>query len=359
MAQEGNGSGEMDFSPQSSERGDHKASRSRKSIVVRPGAGAEGASSSGEEARRPSKAGKSAQDEEKRQRFRHREGGLPAWLWRNVSDLQTVGPDDPSLRSVCGLQGLLLEALAQKPTDDHVISITLPSLEKAARAEQEYRDSGHVNASNGLIASEGKFRFVELRFSSVQSAQKCAFLLYCCTFSARHRVAVPLLSRPVLQSADICKQMLKLWDIYGLVWPQGDRTSLYQIRQRFARMVDVVGTNGRDTWRNGVFGLNGFAEGGVDTAAESVSVCPRRSRRSAANTGPSVLNTLVPRSSVLHEGEESSPSRKSASAAAGSALIAVRGSLQAQSAAPRRSKRSVDASVDESPSGDVSSLLFD
>merc|ERR1712228_971024 len=143
-----------------------------------------------------------------------------------------------------------------------------------------------MGASHGLIASEGKFRYIELRFSSVKSAQRCALLLFLCTFSATHRVAVPLLSRSVLQSADICRQMLKLWDIYGLVWPQGDRTALYQIRQRFARMVDIVGTNGRDAWRNGVFGAILEGDPAYADQAGQQRMMAMRSRRSTASVGP-------------------------------------------------------------------------
>jgi len=175
----------------------------------------------------------------------HRDGGLPTWL-RNALDIQTTGPDDPALRKVNGLQGLLLEGLVQQPQESDVVTVHMPSLQHAGLVSQ----SGEGMMSPALVASGGTFRFVELKFHSVQQAQRRAAMLYLCTYSAMHRVAVPLIPKQNLHMVDVCDAALALWDIYGLVWPQGDRTALYQLRQKNPRMFsEAVHFSGRESWR--------------------------------------------------------------------------------------------------------------
>lgn len=243
----------------------------------------------------------------------HRDFGLPSWLWKAVDDMQAVSPDGPyELRSVCGLQGLFCEGLPSLLGEEHIVSTSMPWLEKAARCAAEDRTA--KDFSPALVASEGKFRFVELRFSSVAVAQKRALLLFMCTYSARHRIAVPLLSKTMLESLVVCKNILKLWDIYGLTWPQGDRTAPYQIRQRFVRQMDVVQANGREPWKH-----VGTLQYGVAAAKQT----------SSASSPPTPSKAPPPASTSSAASAGRSSSRNSAQdmaseAVAGSGLMAAR-----------------------------------
>merc|ERR1712039_522039 len=91
--------------------------------------------------------------------------------------------------------------------------------------------------------------FVELRFRSVAQARRRALMVFLCTFSARDRTAVPLVTRQMLQSTEVAKTVLRLWDIYGLTWENGDRASIFQLRNRYARnTVEIVPFCGREPW---------------------------------------------------------------------------------------------------------------
>lgn len=109
--------------------------------------------------------------------MRRRKGGLPSWLWSSLGELLATGPDDPSLRSVSGLQGLILEGLNYETSDHNVISVS----------DQDYSSASESQTSSGSL------RFIELRFPSMAIAKRRAAILHMCTWSARHRLAVPLL----------------------------------------------------------------------------------------------------------------------------------------------------------------------
>merc|ERR1712139_270793 len=70
------------------------------------------------------------------------------------------------------------------------------------------------------------------------------------TFSMVHRIGVPLLPSTLLQSSKTCEKMLCLWDIYGLTWPEGDRAIVFNLKQRFSRLLsEIVPFCGRESWQ--------------------------------------------------------------------------------------------------------------
>jgi len=172
-----------------------------------------------------------------------------------------VGPDDPSLKRVCGVQGLLLEGLGER-TEDHIVTVTMASIKHAARLA----DDAHEEKSTALAASGGTFRFVEMRFRDVVDARRRALLLYLCTFNAQRHTVVPVLSRPMLHDSNICYGILQLWDLYCLTWPSGDRAAPYQLKLRGQKMqaeaVPICGNQSmRHTMKQGEWqsGENGMA----------------------------------------------------------------------------------------------------
>merc|ERR1711964_548452 len=103
--------------------------------------------------------------------------------------------------------------------------------------------------SKGLLASLGEFRYINLKFSSLAQAKRRALVLFLGTWSAPHRKAVPLLTRPMLQHLDLCEENVLLWDAYGLTWPEGDRTALFHIRTRYGAIAhEVIPMCGIDHW---------------------------------------------------------------------------------------------------------------
>eukprot|EP00929_Paragymnodinium_shiwhaense_P074127 TRINITY_DN37913_c0_g1_i6.p1 TRINITY_DN37913_c0_g1~~TRINITY_DN37913_c0_g1_i6.p1 ORF type:complete len:1808 (+),score=315.74 TRINITY_DN37913_c0_g1_i6:160-5583(+) len=168
---------------------------------------------------------------------RTRPEGLPLWLTKAVGGLEKVLVTDASLRSVTGLQGLFLEGLKDQPTEDNIEAVSLPSMQHEAQVSN--------TVTPALTASGGNFRFVEMKFPSVLAAQKRALMLFLCTYNARSRLAVEMIPRQMLHSVGVCADILKIWDTYGLTWPPGDRTALYQLRLRYNRnYVEAVALDG-------------------------------------------------------------------------------------------------------------------
>lgn len=167
--------------------------------------------------------------------LKQRVGGLSTWLVRLCSDLQSTGPDDPSLTNVLGLHGLLLANIPE-PSEDHHVTVATPSLLQAAGEE----NSGNPKLFKAATASAGVFRFVELKFSSLAQAKRRALMVFLCTFCARHRVSVPMLPRTALYSTSTFERILRLWDIFGLAWPSSDRTAVFQLKQKYGRHEDFV-----------------------------------------------------------------------------------------------------------------------
>lgn len=189
-------------------------------------------------------AGQYAEDTKRARRV-----GLPTWVTGAQHEFETVRHDDEScLAGVAGLQGLFLQGLGDMQ-DPHIVSVCMPSLQQAARTQVKGRQE--EGPSTALLVSGGNLRFVELRFRSVAQAQQRAMVLFLCTFSALHREAVPLAPKAMLQSPRLCESILRLWDVYGLNWAQGDRAAAFQLKQRYLRnMVEVVHLCGRDSWQN-------------------------------------------------------------------------------------------------------------
>jgi len=170
---------------------------------------------------------------------RKRDPGLPMWLTSAVGDMDHIGPDDPSLATVQGLHGLLLEAIGE-PSENRTISVAMPSILQAA-------EIGEIPTTQAVLASSGQFRFIELRFEKLAHAKHRALILFLCTYSTLFRVAVPLLSKAMLHSCKVCESIVRLWDFYGLTWATGDRASVYQLRQRcMCRVGEVVPLCGRE-----------------------------------------------------------------------------------------------------------------
>jgi len=187
------------------------------------------------------------------ERLRSVRGGFPDWMWKGTGihepglpTMQESGPEDPSLVNVCGLQGLLLQDIGE-PQESQYVTQVLPTIQHAAELAKMNNDK----SKKALIASAGTFRFVPLKFANLAQAKRRALALFLGTFSARHRVAVPLLQRHALMRPSVCHEALRLWGIYGLTWQAGDRTALFQLRKRYMSSENtLVSICGSDSWRN-------------------------------------------------------------------------------------------------------------
>ncbi len=135
---------------------------------------------------------------------------LPSWVVRLTCDLEVVSGGDEGLTYFSGLHGLFLHGLGE-PKEGDVLTVGMPSAKHVAMTDE---NSGIPPAA--LAASGGVLRFVELRFRSLAEARQRALLLYLCTFSARHALPVPLVSWSNLHSLSLHKQVLQLWEAYGL-----------------------------------------------------------------------------------------------------------------------------------------------
>lgn len=234
-------------------------------------------------------------------RTREREGGLPAWLWNSV-ELQAVSPTDPTLKCCNGLHGLLLEGLGER-AEDHIVSVSMPSIEHAARLlesdckglrhDRFGRDRGAVaGVSAAQVVAGVPFHFVELRFSSLKEARRKAFMLFLCTFSSRHRSAVPLFTKSALYSPSSIEVVLKLWETYGLTWTPGDRAVVALLRQRVARPpAEVVPLCGREPWAS--VSLRSDADAWRGPTASARQTPSRLSRPSTRATTRTATATTV------------------------------------------------------------------
>mmetsp|Transcript_29738 Transcript_29738/g.68459 ORF Transcript_29738/g.68459 Transcript_29738/m.68459 type:complete len:1143 (+) Transcript_29738:115-3543(+) len=166
--------------------------------------------------------------------------GIPAWLASAVSGLQTVGRDDPSLKRVSGVQGLLLEGLGDR-AEENIVTVAVPVLSHLDMGNEE-----EASCSKLLAAVDGAFRFVELRFSSTARARERALMLFFCTYNAQLHIEVPIASsKALLHDSNLWKSILRSWENYSLAWPAGDRVSPYQLkRAAMQQHMQVVCTCG-------------------------------------------------------------------------------------------------------------------
>jgi len=178
---------------------------------------------------------------------------LPKWLLEVIGGLRVHSAEDPSLQAqssssgIPGLYGLLLQGIAE-PRESDLVSVSMPSLEHAALL-QPSGASCEVRGAAALAGSRGLIRWAELRFKSIEQARRRAAILYLCSWSALHREAVPFVSKLMLQNIEVGKSVLRFWDVYGLTWAQGEKTSIHKLRSlAMKHNFSAVGLNGRDPW---------------------------------------------------------------------------------------------------------------
>lgn len=188
-----------------------------------------------------------------RKRGQLRQGGLPSWFLRDIGGMQAVGPDDPALTTVNGVQGLITEDIGPR-TEDNIYTVTMASIKHAAKLAADTEDSKKGSA---LVASGGTFRFYEMRFYSVAQARQRALVVYLCTHCAQRHTVVPLLSRSMLHDGNVCQTILQLWDMYGLTWQAGDRAAPHLLKRQGHKLlgdVRVVPLCGNQPMRHAIQG---------------------------------------------------------------------------------------------------------
>jgi len=179
---------------------------------------------------------------------------LPAWLASNVKGMRTVSADDPSLKRVSGVQGLLLEGLGDR-ADENIITVQAPVL--------NYIETGDDFSPHLLAATDGALRFVEMKFSTVARAQERALMLYFCTVHTQKHVQIPAVSsKAMLHNSGLWKSILRLWELYSLAWAPGDRVAPYQLKrsaanQQLQEVVHLCGSRRRasivSSWQTTTF----------------------------------------------------------------------------------------------------------
>ncbi|CAE7768270.1 acdA, partial [Symbiodinium pilosum] len=164
----------------------------------------------------------------------------------SADDLQLQAQSSSS--GVPGLYGLLLQGIAE-PRESDLVSVSMPSLEHAARLQPTGQQSSGEIRGAALSASKGIIRWAELRFKSLEQARRRAAVLYLCSWSALHREAVPFVAKPMLQNTEVGASVLRFWDVYGLTWAQGEKTSIHKLRSQAMRHnFSAVSLNGREPW---------------------------------------------------------------------------------------------------------------
>jgi hypothetical protein len=152
-----------------------------------------------------------------------------------------VGPDIV-LKRLNGVQGLLTEGATVRTDDQKEIkdlTRTFPSVQHMAQRCANGAENGANSVA--IAASGGSFRFVELHFPSIAQARQRALMLFFCTVSAQYHTVVPLFSLTKLSDSRISNQIHRLWELYGLTWPDSEnRVTLFQIKQRTTCSVDLV-----------------------------------------------------------------------------------------------------------------------
>ncbi|CAE8589936.1 unnamed protein product, partial [Polarella glacialis] len=187
-----------------------------------------------------------AEEDPKAKAARRTEFGLPTWLGAKVcGELRVLSADDPQLVTqgllYPGLSGLLLQGIAE-PQEKDIITVSMPSLDHAARLAGK-------TMSAALLASSGQLRWAELRFKSVAQARKRCLMLFLCTFSALHREAVPFLTKAVLGDTQVGLSVIRFWHIYGLSWAPSEKTVLSRLRQKVSSASwGLAPMCGRDSW---------------------------------------------------------------------------------------------------------------
>merc|ERR550537_115175 len=77
--------------------------------------------------------------------------------------------------------------------------------------------------------------FRPLQFANVRQARCRALLVYLCTYRfgpAGCFRGVPLLRREELWDPRSLRGLVEMWDHYGLVWEEGDRTALHELKKK-------------------------------------------------------------------------------------------------------------------------------
>lgn len=179
---------------------------------------------------------------------------LPKWFLQEVP-LEFV-PREVELRSVKGLQGLLLEGLGGPEAFNHFVEdrsfipVSSPLMEifsqSAHQAGALQKELQHIGlAETTIAASGGRLRFAELRYPSLRQAKIRAVLLYFCTFNFKRRAFIPLLRRQQLYDVQTAYDILRLWELYGLDWPYRNKVGFFLLRQHDPKASEVVYFNGK------------------------------------------------------------------------------------------------------------------
>jgi len=178
--------------------------------------------------------------------------GFPKWFLQEAPI--ELASADTNLRTLRGLQGLLLEGLGGPEAfnffaeDKSFIEVASPLLENFAHAcaapgalEKEL----HRDLSESTVAASGGcLRFAELRYASVLQAKQRAVVLFLCTFNFETHAAVPLLRRHQLYDVQTSYNILRLWELYGLDWPHRSKVGFFLLRQREPKSSEMVYVNG-------------------------------------------------------------------------------------------------------------------
>eukprot|EP00445_Apocalathium_hangoei_P007566 CAMPEP_0203846484 /NCGR_PEP_ID=MMETSP0359-20131031/4458_1 /ASSEMBLY_ACC=CAM_ASM_000338 /TAXON_ID=268821 /ORGANISM="Scrippsiella Hangoei, Strain SHTV-5" /LENGTH=1497 /DNA_ID=CAMNT_0050761825 /DNA_START=1 /DNA_END=4494 /DNA_ORIENTATION=- len=244
-------------------------------------------------------------------------GGLPKWLTSEIgAPLREVGPDDPCLQGIPGIQGLLLPFShadgGPGPAMHEVSVLALAHLAKKRQtknsglskvmADEESAEDQRV-PSKALLTCGGSFRLRELRFASVAQAKAYALALFMCTFSLQGG-PVPLLGSHTALDFGAGTSILRLWDLYGLAWAAGDRTAIQRARQLDATRAFFVPCCGNtlmqdfekpDKWVDNEIaaGAAGGAGRSVALAAAAAAAAPAAALAEAGRAEEQVVQQVV------------------------------------------------------------------
>jgi len=168
---------------------------------------------------------------------------LPLWLQAKIGEVQTLSPDDGQLKQIAGVQGILQDGNTGNP-EDPLVEVTVARLAYEAKLSASKED-----ASPALIASGGTFRYIELRYQSVTHARRRALALFLCTYNTKHNIAVPAPgSKAMLRDYHLGRDLLRLWDVYSLTWPVGNRVAPNLLRLKGAMSLVDLPVNGKQSW---------------------------------------------------------------------------------------------------------------
>jgi len=186
-----------------------------------------------------------------------RDAGLPVWLCKVVGALKVIPESEyqPQLRegSERGLHGLLVQGTAREPEETDKITVMMPSLDitrERIHAARSTRPSDVPSISPALLASAGQLKWCEFRYKTTAQARRRAMMLFLCTFSSIHREAIPFVPKPLLQSTQVGAAVLRFWDVYGLTWSAGEKSSPARLRTKsLTSHLGLAPVNGREPWQ--------------------------------------------------------------------------------------------------------------